>query len=111
MNWSSSSHIEVQNRIYTGSPKITMGPPLALVYSLIIIMFLLTRCSDTQSPEAATPTNLLVKITNPNDGSGILRLDATADDATGYEFYFEAEGSEDPIYSVEWATLDLIFSI
>jgi beta-glucanase (GH16 family) len=69
---------------------------LKKLYPVLILLVLLSLafsgCEESNS--APAPTNLSVEITNSNDGSGIVFMQARADDATEYEFYFGVDENE-----------------
>lgn len=69
-----------------------------ILFSVAIIIGLV-GCSETPEPDGVEPTNLAVQITNPNDGSGIVYLQVSAENTTGYHFYFGEDENEEPYWS------------
>lgn len=66
----------------------------------LIILFLSIFCAcggeDTPIDQIIIPSNLVVSISNPNDGSGNVSVTATADNAFHYDFYF-GEGTNEVV--------------
>lgn len=69
---------------------------LQVILTMAVGLLLVVRCSELPKPEGIAPTDLVVNITNPNDGSGILYLQVSAEEATGYHFYFGERENEEP---------------
>lgn len=73
---------------------------LLLFFALLLGVQPFLGCENADDPDGVVPTNLKVDITNPNDGSGILFLQATAENATEFEFYFGAQENDETAISM-----------
>lgn len=72
-----------------------------LLSSLLILVLVFVGCEEAN--DAPIPENLSVTISNPNDGSGIVFLQATTADTADlkeYHFYFGAVENESPTISM-----------
>ena len=73
---------------------------------ILALCILLISCKD-EVIDTTNPSNLVVEIINLNDGSGTVEVNATANNATSYEFYPVEVLVEDPITNIKNIQLNL----
>lgn len=67
---------------------------------LLMSLIFINSCTDGDSAEKLTPTNLMLQVNTSSDGSGLVSFMASANNAIKYNFYF-GENLTDPAFVSE----------
>ncbi|MFY0624850.1 MAG: glycoside hydrolase family 16 protein [Reichenbachiella sp.] len=70
---------------------------MKLQFSTFLLLFLFSSCDESADAGSDDPSNLTLDITISEDGSGLVNIEAMADNTTDYHFYSGVSGEVDPI--------------